>query len=245
MKIKPKKEEPAKTKEIEEENNKESSEPKPIKIEDPKKEEINNPPKKEEPQKLEPSKFPKFEPMKKDELPKSKNNNPRMSLPVNNLFANLRETLMRNMQSREKPSETSKGPSEPIKVIKSDAMKNMLAEMNKHFEESSSANDEPIQVIEGSGGPDVPPPPPPPPLMGPGGGNIPKIESIPEPPSIGVPPPPPPPPPPIFDPNKVPKKPKKNVVKKEAPRAPTTPSVNQGSSMKELLMKVQLKKVKK
>ena len=149
------------------------------------------------------------------------------------------------MKSREKPAETT-APAEPIKVIKSDMMKNMLAAMNKHFEESADTSDEPIQVIEGSGGPGVPPPPPPPPPPMAGGVGVPappKVESVPDVPFVGVPPPPPPPPPPVFDPSKVPKKPKKPVVKKQPPK-PSAPT-NTAPSLKEQLMKVALKKVGK
>ena len=41
------------------------------------------------------------------------------------------------MSNRDKP-ETTTAPTEPVKVIKSDAMKNMLAAMNAHFEESKT-----------------------------------------------------------------------------------------------------------
>jgi hypothetical protein len=164
------------------------------------------------------------------------------------------------MKSREKPAETESSTlSEPIKVIKSDLMKNMLAAMNKHFEESSSpSNDEPVHVIECGGGPGVPPPPPPPPFV-PGGNistsnnkinndNVIKEEttpSIPEPPKIGIPPPPPPPPPPVFDPNKVPKKPNKPLVKKKEKKEENNPNPNPRPSLKEQLMRVSLKKIGK
>ena len=154
------------------------------------------------------------------------------------------------MKAREKPKTDSSTPSEPIKVIKSDLMKSMLAAMNKHFEENKDSSNEPPQIIECSGGPGVPPPPPPPPMVG---GIIPTVtkkeneettSSIPEPPKFGIPPPPPPPPVPIFDPSKVPKKPKKPVVKKQAPKPPES-NVSSGPSLKEQLMKVALKKIGK
>ena len=166
------------------------------------------------------------------------------------------------MKSREKPAETSNqnsNPSEPIKVIKSDKMKSMLESMNKHFDRSSSANVEPVKVVECGGGPGVPPPPPPPPPPPMAGGqkkNIVKkndtnqeavvstTKTIPEPPKGGIPPPPPPPPPPVFDPNKKKKKPKKEV-KKKTPTAPApAQAVNSGPSMKEQLMLAMKKKGK-
>ena len=155
------------------------------------------------------------------------------------------------MKSREKPSGTEAStPTEPIKVIKSDLMKNMLAAMNKHFEESSSqSNDEPI-IIQSGGGPGVPPPPPPPPF--PSGGSIivqnikkeEKESSSPEPPKIGVPPPPPPPPMPVFDPNKAPKKQNKPAVKKQEKKIESKPAEHR-PSLKEQLMRVWLKKIGK
>ena len=171
---------------------------------------------------------------------------PRMSVG----FLSLRDTLMKNMLSREKPEKPSV-PTEPIKVIKSDAMKNMVAAMNKHYEESHDTIDEPVKIISGEGGPGVPPPPPPPPPLS-QAGNINTISisssvstnvSVSEPPKIGVPPPPPPPPPPCFDPSKIPKKPKKPVVKKKAP--PPPPPKPAAPSMKDLIMNVTLKKVGK
>ena len=149
-------------------------------------------------------------------------------------FSSLRNTLIKNMQTREKPSEEKKAPSEPVKVIKSEAMKNMVEAMNKHYEESSDTN-EPVKIIEGTGGPSIPPPPPPPPPVVGG-----------EPPKIGIPPPPPPPPPvPPFDPSKAPKKVKKPVVKKQPPPPPKTNNTSNAPTMKEQLMKVSLKKVGK
>ena len=181
---------------------------------------------------------------------KIKSQKARMSLPVNNnAFAMLRNTLINNMKSREKPEQTST-PSEPIILNKSDKMKNMIEEMNKRKMQAASTIDEPIQVIVGSGGPGVPPPPPPPPPPPMGKTSIkisqneaPKetiIESnLDDIPKIGVPPPPPPPPPPIFDPSKVIKKPKKPVVKKEPPKP--APSTSSGPSMKDELMKMMKK----
>ena len=83
-----------------------------------KKVEPPKPPKIEEPKKIDPSKFPKFDQIKKKET-KSKDK-PRLSLPINN-FSFLRDALINNIKSREKPAETSNqnsNPSEPIKVIK-------------------------------------------------------------------------------------------------------------------------------
>ena len=165
-------------------------------------------------------------------------------------FLSLRDTLMKNMLSREKPEKPT-APTEPIKVIKSDAMKNMVAAMNKHYEESHDTIDEPVKIISGEGGPGVPPPPPPPPPLSQAGNvntinissNVSTNVSVSEPPKIGVPPPPPPPPPPCFDPSKIPKKPKKPVVKKKAP--PPPPPKPAAPSMKDLIMNVTLKKVKK
>ena len=186
-----------------------------------------------------------------------------MSLPVSGGFSFLCETLMKNMKSREKPAESSNknsAPSEPIKVIKSDKMKNMLESMNKHFQESASSSvDEPIKIIECGAGPGVPPPPPPPPPPPMAGGNIKSVvkktdinpipeptvttSSVPEPPKGGIPPPPPPPPPPVFDPSKIKKRPKKEVPKKPIP-VPSTPATNPRNSMREQLMKA-MKKIGK
>ena len=135
------------------------------------------------------------------------------------------------MQTREKP-EKKETPSEPIKVIKSAVMQNMVEAMNRHYEENTDTIDEPVQVISGEGDPSIPPPPPPPSGIG----------STDQPITTGIPPPPPPPPPPSFDPSKIQKKPKKPVVKKKAPPPPPKPS---GPTMKELLMNVSLKKVGK
>jgi hypothetical protein len=138
------------------------------------------------------------------------------------------------MAQRDKPAENTK-TSEPIKVIKSDAMKNMLEAMNAHFEESNneSSQPEPLVVVEGGG-----PPPP-----GEGGPEV---------SSFIPPPPPPPPPPPAFDPTKVIKRPNKPPPKK-APQAPSQPQssnkpssyASKGPSLKEQLMKVTLKKIGK
>ena len=147
-------------------------------------------------------------------------------------FSSLRNTLIKNMQTREKP-EKKETPSEPIKVIKSAAMQNMVEAMNRHYEENTDTIDEPVQVISGEGDPSIPPPPPPPPGIG----------STDQPITTGIPPPPPPPPPPTFAPSKIPKKPKKPVVKKKAP--PPPPPKPSGPTMKELLMNVSLKKVGK
>ena len=81
------------------------------------------------------------------------------------------------METHDKPIEKTI-PTEPIKVIKSDTMKNMVEAVNKHYEDNKNTIDEPIKIIEGGG-----PPLPPPALIG---GD--------EPPKIGIPPPPPPPP---------------------------------------------------
>jgi hypothetical protein len=201
------------------EKNKVQQEVKP-KVEQPKKELPPKQPKIEQPKKLEPQKIAP----KKQEQPKQP------PIPPKNArgFSSLRDKLIMNMQSREKPPENTT-PSEPIKVMKSDAMKNMVEAMNRHYEESSDTQDEPIQII--TGGPSVPPPPP---MTG---GGI-------DPPKIGVPPPPPPPPPVVFDPSKVPKKPNKPVVKKPPPPKQSS-STNSAPSMKEQLMKVALKKVGK
>ena len=188
-------------------------------MEQPKKVEPPKPQKIEQPKKVEPPKIPP----KKQEPPKQ----PKVTQKNAEGFSSLRDKLIMNMQTREKPIEKST-PSEPIKVMKSDAMKNMVEAMNKHYEESSDTQDEPVQII--TGGPSVPPPPPMP------SGGI-------EPPKIGVPPPPPPPPPVVFDPSKVPKKPNKPVVKKPPPQPPKP--ISSGPSMKEQLMKVALKKVGK
>ena len=186
----------------------EQPKPQPKKIEQPK----------PQPTKIEPPKQPKIE---------SKNGGG---------FSNLRDTLIKNMQTRDKPVE-NKPPSEPIKVVQSDAMKNMVEAMNRRYEDNSNTTDEPVQVIEGGGGPGVPPPPPPPPPPSFSGGNN-EINDVPK---FGVPPPPPPPPPPVFDPSKV-KKPKKPIVKKPPPK-PSTPA-SSGPSLKDQLAKVALKKVK-
>lgn len=147
------------------------------------------------------------------------------------------------MQTRDKPVESTP-PSEPIKVVQSDAMKSMVEAMNRRYEEDSSntIDDEPAKIVEYSGGPGVPPPPPPPPPPMGGGPSI-SSSPTPPPPMGGIPPPPPPPPPPKFDPSKIKKRPKKPVVKKEIPVART--SASSGPSLKDQLMKVALKRVGK
>ena len=170
------------------------------------------------------------------------------------LFSSLRDTLIKNMKSREKPSptESNNTPSEPIKVIKSDAMKNMLAAMNKHFEKISESTEETVTVVECGSGPGVPPPPPPPPPVS-GINTITKVNkeeaetsSDVVPPTMGIPPPPPPPPFPDF--TQVPKKPKP-VVKKPKPKpennANSNSNPNPRPSLKDQLMRVSLKKIGK
>ena len=85
----------------------EQPKPQPKKIEQPK----------PQPTKIEPPKQPKIE---------SKNGGG---------FSNLRDTLIKNMQTRDKPVE-NKPPSEPIKVVQSDAMKNMVEAMNRRYEDN-------------------------------------------------------------------------------------------------------------
>ena len=226
-------------------------EPPPKKYEPPPKKYEPEPPKKYEPppKKYEPPPK-KYEPPKKEEhsynqeyhkkvesktseLPKNEKK-PEIEHKNNEGFKSLRDALAKNMAQRDKPAESTK-TSEPIKVIKSDAMKNMLEAMNAHFEESNndSSKPEPLVVVEGGG-----PPPP-----GEGGSEI---------PSFIPPPPPPPPPPPAFDPTKVIKRPNKPPPKK-APQAPSQPQssnkppsyASKGPSLKEQLMKVTLKKIGK
>jgi len=223
----------------------------PIKIEPPKpqpqKIEPPKPPQKIEPPKPQPKKIEQPKPpQKKFEQPKPQPKpqptkieppkQPKIESKNGGGFSNLRDTLIKNMQTRDKPVE-NKPPSEPIKVVQSDAMKNMVEAMNRRYEDNSNTTDEPVQVIEGGGGPGVPPPPPPPPPPSFSGGNN-EINDVPK---FGVPPPPPPPPPPVFDPSKV-KKPKKPIVKKPPPK-PNTPA-SSGPSLKDQLAKVALKKVK-
>ena len=209
----PKKSEPLKPK-INEIKPKENQKVEQSKIKEPKSFSKNIDLEKKQPKKDFTSKEPKIPPKKTEE------------------FSSLRNTLIKNMQTREKP-EKKETPSEPIKVIKSAAMQNMVEAMNRHYEENTDTIDEPVQVISGEGDPSIPPPPPPPPGIG----------STDQPITTGIPPPPPPPPPPSFDPSKIQKKPKKPVVKKKAP--PPPPPKPSGPTMKELLMNVSLKKVGK
>ena len=241
----PKKYEPEPPKKYEPPQKKYEPEP-PKKYEPPQKKYEPEPPKKYEPppKKYEPPKkedhsynqeYHKKVEIKASELPKN-DKKPEFEHTNKNSegFKSLRDALAKNMAHRDKPSESEK-TSEPIKVIKSDAMKNMLAAMNAHFEESNndSSQPEPLTVIEGGG----------PPLPGEGG---------PETSSFVPPPPPPPPPPPAFDPTKVIKRPNKPPPKK-APETPSQPQsgnkpssyVSKGPSLKEQLMKVHLKKVGK
>ena len=212
-------------------------EPEPPKKYEPPPKKYEPPPKKYEPQKKEEHSYnqeyhKKIE-SKTSELPKN-DKKPEIEHKNNEGFKSLRDALAKNMAQRDKPAESTK-TSEPIKVIKSDAMKNMLEAMNAHFEESNndSSKPEPLVVVEGGG-----PPPP-----GEGGSEI---------PSFIPPPPPPPPPPPAFDPTKVIKRPNKPPPKK-APQAPSQPQssnkppsyASKGPSLKEQLMKVTLKKIGK
>ena len=212
-------------------------EPEPPKKYEPPPKKYEPPPKKYEPQKKEEHSYnqeyhKKIE-SKTSELPKN-DKKPEIEHKNNEGFKSLRDALAKNMAQRDKPAESTK-TSEPIKVIKSDAMKNMLEAMNAHFEESNndSSKPEPLLVVEGGG-----PPPP-----GEGGSEI---------PSFIPPPPPPPPPPPAFDPTKVIKRPNKPPPKK-APQAPSQPQssnkppsyASKGPSLKEQLMKVTLKKIGK
>ena len=194
------------------------NEPEPPKKYEPPPKKYEPPPKKYEP-----------EPAKNEKKPETEHINKNSEG-----FKSLRDALAKNMAHRDKPEESTK-TSEPIKVIKSDAMKNMLAQMNAHFEESNneSSKPEPLVVVEGGG-----PPPP-----GEGGPSV---------PSFIPPPPPPPPPPPAFDPTKVIKRPNKPPPKK-APQTTSQPQnsnkppsyVSKGPSLKEQLMKVTLKKIGK
>jgi hypothetical protein len=228
-------------------------EPPPKKYEPPPKKYEPEPPKKYEPppKKYEPPPK-KYEPPKKEEHSYNQEYHKKVELKTSELpknekkpeiehinqnhegFKSLRDALAKNMAQRDKPAENTK-TSEPIKVIKSDAMKNMLEAMNAHFEESNneSSQPEPLVVVEGGG-----PPPP-----GEGGPEV---------SSFIPPPPPPPPPPPAFDPTKVIKRPNKPPPKK-APQAPSQPQssnkpssyASKGPSLKEQLMKVTLKKIGK
>ena len=219
-------------------------EPPPKKYEPPPKKYEPEPPKKYEPppKKYEPPKkedhsynqeYHKKVELKTSELPKN-DKKPEIEHPSHEGFKSLRDALAKNMAQRDKPAESEK-TSEPIKVIKSDAMKSMLEAMNAHFEESNndSSKPEPLVVVEGGG-----PPPP-----GEGGPEV---------PSFIPPPPPPPPPPPAFDPTKVIKRPNKPPPKKTTPASSQPQSsnkppsyVNKGPSLKEQLMKVHLKKIGK
>ena len=212
-------------------------EPEPPKKYEPPPKKYEPPPKKYEPPKKEEhsynQEYHKKVESKTSELPKNEKK-PEIEHKNNEGFKSLRDALAKNMAQRDKPAESTK-TSEPIKVIKSDAMKNMLEAMNAHFEESNndSSKPEPLVVVEGGG-----PPPP-----GEGGSEI---------PSFIPPPPPPPPPPPAFDPTKVIKRPNKPPPKK-APQAPSQPQssnkppsyASKGPSLKEQLMKVTLKKIGK
>ena len=219
-------------------------EPPPKKYEPPPKKYEPEPPKKYEPppKKYEPPKkedhsynqeYHKKVELKTSELPKN-DKKPEIEHPSHEGFKSLRDALAKNMAQRDKPAESEK-TSEPIKVIKSDAMKSMLEAMNAHFEESNndSSKPEPLVVVEGGG-----PPPP-----GEGGPEV---------PSFIPPPPPPPPPPPAFDPTKVIKRPNKPPPKKTTPASSQPQSSNKppsydnkGPSLKEQLMKVHLKKIGK
>ena len=212
-------------------------EPEPPKKYEPPPKKYEPPPKKYEPPKKEEhsynQEYHKKVESKTSELPKNEKK-PEIEHKNNEGFKSLRDALAKNMAQRDKPSESTK-TSEPIKVIKSDAMKSMLEAMNAHFEESNndSSKPEPLVVVEGGG-----PPPP-----GEGGSEV---------PSFIPPPPPPPPPPPAFDPTKVIKRPNKPPPKK-APQTPSQPQssnkpssyVSKGPSLKEQLMKVTLKKIGK
>ena len=100
-------------------------------------------------------------------------------------FQALQATLLSNMMEKNKTAESGPPPKEEVKVVQSNKMKDMLASMNRHFEDTGPK----VEFLDDpapSGGP----PPPPPPGFGPPSPG----ESSSGP---GGPPPPPPPPPPL------------------------------------------------
>lgn len=159
-------------------------------------------------------------------FPKPDNQKPKNSSPTNangkRDINSLIKTLASNMEERDKPK--SSVPEElqrEIKVVQTDNMKNLLNQMNAHFE--APKEEAPVTVVSGTG---------------------PNIPSIPTGPALsggpGVPPPPP------MLPNsqviKVP--PKKIIPPKEKKIEPPKKKTPEGPSLMEQLKMVQLKKNK-
>ena len=167
------------------------------------------------------------------------------------------------MEERNKPKVTE--PVElqkEVKVVQTDKMKNLLSQMNSHFE--APKDEGPVEVIAGTG-PGIPPPPPLgaiPPVPTPPSGSIPTPPplgiptppplGIPTPPPVGIPTPPsggPPVPPPLIQ-NKIgvnTKVPTKSSTssttqKKEPPKPKPKPKPA-GPSLMDQLKGVQLKKI--
>ena len=138
------------------------------------------------------------EPLTQNKFPQPKINQPQP--PKNTAesgggrFNSLLRTLTLNMEERNKPKVTE--PVElqkEVKVVQTDKMKNLLSQMNSHFE--APKDEGPVEVIAGTG-PGIPPPPPLgaiPPVPTPPSGSIPTPPplGIPTPPPLGIPTPPP------------------------------------------------------
>ena len=80
-------------------------------------------------------------------------------------FTDAKNFIQMSFLNRNKPKVTSSAPSQPMKLMNTGKLKNMVASMNQHFQQGSAeVDDEPIQIIEGDAEySDAPPPPPPPP----------------------------------------------------------------------------------
>ena len=163
-------------------------------------------------------------PLPKNDVKQTGNNSPKNKGGINALI----QTLANNMEERNKPKVTA--PVElqkDIKVQQSDNMKNLLSQMNAHFE--APKDDTPVTVVSGTG-PGIPPPPMP-------------SSAPPSAPKVGGPGVPLPPPMlPTSQVVKVP--PKKIIPKKEVKKEQPKKKVETGPSLMDQLKMVQLKKNK-
>ena len=163
-------------------------------------------------------------PLPKNDVKQTGNASPKNKGGINALI----QTLARNMEERNKPKVSA--PVElqkDIKVEQSDNMKNLLSQMNAHFE--APKDDTPVTVVSGTG-PGIPPPPMP-------------SSAPPSAPKVGGPGVPLPPPMlPTSQVVKVP--PKKIIPKKEVKKEQPKKKVESGPSLMDQLKMVQLKKNK-
>ena len=66
-------------------------------------------------------------------------------------FQNARDFVQLSFMKRNEKKSSTGPPPQPIQVMNTGKMKNMVASMNQHFQQSSEEVDQPIQIIEGDG----------------------------------------------------------------------------------------------